>query len=52
MNKNYQIWYLGRFAEGHVTRKGAESHAFRLATEKGWDINKIEIKQCDCKGAN
>lgn len=44
MIKNYQIFYNGLFMGAHLTRRGAESHAYRLAKEKGWNILKIEIR--------
>lgn len=41
----YSIFYNGMFMGGHLTRHGAESHAYRLAKEKGWNVSKLEIKQ-------
>lgn len=44
MSKNYQIFYNGLFMGAHLTRSGAESHAYRLAKEKNWNVLKIEIR--------
>lgn len=44
MNKPYSIFYGGLLMASHLTRAGAQAHAFRLAKEKAWDIGKVEIK--------
>lgn len=45
MTRSYSIVYAGKLASKHITRSGAQAAAFRLAQAKGWDINKIEIKE-------
>lgn len=42
--KRYQIFYEGKKWDSHITRPGAEAHAFRLAKQKGWDFAKVEIR--------
>lgn len=49
MARHYQVWYDGRFASLHLTRKGAEAEIGRL-TLKGW-YKKFElIEGCKSNG--
>jgi hypothetical protein len=44
MKRRYQVFYNGVFMAQHVTRMGAEAHAYKLAHEKDWNILHIEIR--------
>lgn len=42
---SYQIFYNGMLAGRKITRAGAQARAFQLIKGKGWDANKVEVRE-------